>query len=211
MKAFRLFIKRAFDLLASTAGLIILSPLLGAIAVFIKIDSPGPVFFLQERVGRNKVPFRIIKFRTMVPGAEKTGAGYEVAENDSRITRAGKFLRRWSLDELPQLINIFLGQMSLVGPRPTLLYQVEEYTPRQMRRLEMKPGLTGLAQVSGRNTLSWPERIELDIKYVDAHSLWLDMVILLRTPAIVLRKDAVYTDEQPPAPGFPSAGQKPTA
>ncbi|MFH0803241.1 MAG: sugar transferase [bacterium] len=195
MNAFQALLKRTVDILGSSLGLLFFAPLLGAIALLIKLDSPGPVFFLQERVGREKKLFKIFKFRTMVPGAEKIGAGYEVSEGDFRITRVGQFLRRWSLDELPQLINVFRGEMSLVGPRPTLLYQVEAYSPRQMKRLEVKPGMTGLAQVSGRNSLSWPERIELDVRYAENFSLFRDFLILAVTPLVLLKKDMIYTPE----------------
>lgn len=187
--------KRTVDLLGSSLGLLLLAPFLGVLAILIKLDSPGTVLFLQERVGLEKKLFKIFKFRTMVPGAEKIGAGYEVSEGDFRITRVGQFLRRWSLDELPQLINVLLGEMSLVGPRPTLLYQVETYTPRQMKRLEVKPGITGLAQVSGRNSLSWPERIELDVRYAENYSLFRDFRILALTPLVLLKKEMVYTQE----------------
>lgn len=187
--------KRTADILGSSLGLLFFAPLLSVIALMIKVDSPGPVFFLQERVGREKKLFKIFKFRTMVPGAEKIGAGYEVSEGDFRITRVGQFLRRWSLDELPQLINVLRGEMSLVGPRPTLLYQVEAYSPRQMKRLEVKPGMTGLAQVSGRNSLSWPERIELDVRYAENFSLFMDFLILAMTPLVLLKKDMIYTPE----------------
>jgi lipopolysaccharide/colanic/teichoic acid biosynthesis glycosyltransferase len=128
----------------------------------------------------------------MVRNAERIGAGYEIEERDPRITRTGHFLRRWSLDELPQLFNIMRGEMSVVGPRPTLAYQVETYTPHQRRRLEVRPGLTGLAQVSGRNRLTWPERIELDIHYIDHYTFWLDLVLIARTFGILLDAGSVY-------------------
>ena len=191
--------KRALDLAASLMGLLVLSPLLLILAAVIKLDSPGPVFFRQERVGQHEKPFRIYKFRTMVTGAERMGAGYQVEEGDSRITRAGSFLRKTSLDELPQLINVFRGEMSLVGPRPTLSYQVENYTPRQRRRLLVKPGITGWAQIRGRNALTWPQRIELDLWYVEHWSFWLDLYIILQTPLALLRTESIYradgTDE----------------
>lgn len=171
-------IKRLIDFWASLFGFILLSPLFLVIAVAIKLDSPGPVFFRQERVGKDGRVFKIFKFRTMVVNAEKMGAGVFVEKEDPRITRVGKWLRNTSLDELPQLINVLRGEMSLVGPRPTLPYQVERYDERQRRRLLMRPGITGWVQVNGRNSLTWPEKIELDIWYVEHWSLWLDLRIL---------------------------------
>lgn len=153
--------------------------MLSMLAVY--LDDGAPVFFVQKRVGKNGRVFPFFKLRTMVRNAERLGAGYEIDADDQRITRTGNFLRRWSLDELPQLFNVLRGEMSIVGPRPTLPYQVEAYTEHQRRRLEALPGLTGLAQVSGRNTLSWPERIELDIEYIDNYSFWLDLQIIART------------------------------
>ena len=134
-------------------------------------------------MGKDGVDFELLKLRTMVVGAEKQGAGYAVNEGDSRITRAGRFLRRTSLDELPQLWNVVRGDMSLIGPRPTLRYQVERYDERQRRRLDVLPGITGWAQIHGRATLSWDERIELDVWYVEHRSFWLDLKILAKTPA----------------------------
>jgi len=171
---------------------VLTSPLLILSALAIKLDSPGPVFFTQERVGKDGNDFRIIKFRTMVVGAEKQGAGYEVLAGDARITRLGNVLRRLHIDELPQLFNVLVGQMSLVGPRPTLRYQVEQYTAFQRRRLEMKPGMTGLAQVSGGNLLSWPRRIEMDVEYIDHWSWAMDFSILLRTVGVLVHRRGVY-------------------
>jgi lipopolysaccharide/colanic/teichoic acid biosynthesis glycosyltransferase len=150
------------------------------------------VLYRQQRIGLNGQPFDILKLRTMTVGAEHQGAGYEIGHQDSRITRVGQHLRRWSLDELPQLVNVLRGEMALVGPRPTLGYQVEQYTPRQRGRLAMRPGLTGLAQVRGRNALSWEQRIELDLWYVEHWSLHVDVRILLRTPAALLRGEGIY-------------------
>lgn len=189
-------IKRAVDIVVSLSGLILLLPFLGVIAAAIKIDDPGPVFFRQERSGKDGCIFRVYKFRSMVVDAEKKGAGVFVEENDSRITRMGKMLRHTSLDELPQLINVLKGEMSLVGPRPTLPYQVERYDERQRRRLEVKPGITGWAQVNGRNALTWPERIELDLWYVDNWSLWLDLKILWRTFLIVAKREGIYSNSK---------------
>ncbi|RLB08966.1 MAG: hypothetical protein DRG39_08145, partial [Deltaproteobacteria bacterium] len=159
----------------------------------IKIDSKGPVFFRQERVGKNGKIFKIWKFRTMVMGAVSQGLGFNVARDDPRITRVGKFLRRWGLDELPQLINVLKGEMSIVGPRPTLKYQVDRYDAFQRQRLLMKPGITGWALIHGRNLLSWEERIKYDVWYVEHWSLGLDLWIILKTLWIVLvTKEGVY-------------------
>jgi len=189
--------KRTLDLAVAGTGLAILSPLLLVLAILIKIDSPGPVFFRQNRVGQHQRIFRIFKFRSMVTGAERMGAGYRVEAGDTRITRVGSFLRKTSLDEIPQLINVFRGEMSLVGPRPTLPYQVEKYTPFQRRRLLVKPGITGWAQIRGRNSLTWPQRIELDLWYVEHWSFWLDLYIILRTPLALIRTESVYRADGP--------------
>jgi lipopolysaccharide/colanic/teichoic acid biosynthesis glycosyltransferase len=175
-------VKRAVDLAGAGLALLLASPLLFLAAIAIKLDDRGPVLYRQRRVGRNGEEFDLLKLRTMVVGAEAQGAGWAVNEGDPRITRAGGVLRRLSLDELPQLWNVVRGEMSLVGPRPTLAYQVERYTQRQRRRLEVKPGMTGWAQVRGRARLPWNERIELDVWYVEHRSLWLDLRILARTP-----------------------------
>jgi len=178
--------KRALDIVVSLIGLTLLLIASAFIALAIKLDSKGPVFFRQERVGKDGRSFRVWKFRTMIEGAVRKGLGYNVAKNDSRITRVGAVLRNWGLDELPQLINVFIGEMSLVGPRPTLRYQVEHYNDFQRRRLQVKPGITSLAVVSGRNVLSWKKRIELDVWYVEHWSLWLDIKILFKTLWTVL-------------------------
>jgi len=182
----QLILKRLIDILLSLIGLVLLTVPFAIIALAIKLDSKGPVFFRQERVGKDGRSFKVWKFRTMVVGAVQQGLGYNVAKNDSRITRIGSVLRNWGLDELPQLINVFVGNMSLVGPRPTLRYQVEHYDDFQRRRLQVKPGITSLAVVSGRNALSWKERIELDVWYVEHWSLWLDIKILFKTLWTVL-------------------------
>ncbi|MBV8478813.1 MAG: sugar transferase, partial [Actinobacteria bacterium] len=151
-------------------------------ALAVKLTSRGPVLYRQTRVGKDGADFELLKLRTMVVGAETQGAGLAVDKGDSRITRAGAMLRRLSLDELPQLWNVVRGDMSVIGPRPTLRYQVERYTPHQMRRLDVKPGITGWAQVHGRATLPWSERIELDVWYVEHRSPLLDLRILAKTP-----------------------------
>jgi lipopolysaccharide/colanic/teichoic acid biosynthesis glycosyltransferase len=187
--------KRALDVLGATVGLTLGAPLLAASAIAVRLEDRGPVFFRQERVGQDGRPFEVLKLRTMVVNAHTQGAGYAVDKGDSRITRVGNLLRKTSLDELPQLWNVLRGEMSLVGPRPTLAYQVEQYSERQRRRLEVKPGLTGWAQVNGRASLSWPERIELDVWYVEHRSLALDLRILLRTVSVLLRPGVVYRSE----------------
>lgn len=189
--------KRLLDIALSVAGLIILCPLFLVVAILIKLDSKGPVFFVQDRVGKDGWVFRAYKFRTMIQGAADQGAGLLIeGQDDPRITKVGKFLRRWSLDEMPQFINIVRGEMSVVGPRPTLLYQVEQYDEFQRRRQEVKPGITGWAQIHGRNLLSWPERIEYDVWYVDNWSFRLDMEIILRTFSVLFKKEGLYADRE---------------
>ena len=173
---------RARDIALASAALVVAAPLLALAALGIKLFDRGPVLYRQRRVGWKGRDFDLLKLRTMVVGAERQGAGFAVNEGDPRITRVGRLLRRLSLDELPQLWNVLRGEMSIVGPRPTLRYQVEQYTPRQRRRLEVRPGITGWAQVHGRAKLPWHERIELDLWYVENRSPWLDLKILLRTP-----------------------------
>ena len=177
--------KRAVDLLGAGVGLALASPVIGLAALAIKLDDGGPVFYRQRRVGRHGEDFDLVKLRTMIPGAETEGAGWAVDYADPRITRVGRVLRRLSVDELPQLWNVLQGEMSLVGPRPTLAYQVEQYTPRQRKRLDVKPGLTGWAQVNGRAKLLWTDRIELDLWYVEHRSAWLDLKIIARTPRVL--------------------------
>jgi len=161
---------------------VLASPVLGVAALAVKLGDRGPVLFRQMRVGKDGSEFELLKLRTMVVGAESIGAGYAVNEGDARITRTGRILRRLSLDELPQLWNVVRGDMSMIGPRPTLRYQVERYDDRQRRRLDVKPGITGWAQVHGRAALPWAERIELDVFYVEHRSPLLDLKILLKTP-----------------------------
>lgn len=185
-------IKRAFDFTVAFVVLAALSPFLLLLALAIYIDNPGPVFYVHARIGRHGRPFPFYKFRTMVVGADRLGKGYEVDQGDARITRLGAFLRRWHIDELPQLLNVLKGEMSIVGPRPTLAYQVAQYTPAQRRRLEVPPGLTGLAQVNGLNALTWQERIRWDVYYVDHASLMLDASIILRTFGAIASEDNTY-------------------
>jgi lipopolysaccharide/colanic/teichoic acid biosynthesis glycosyltransferase len=166
----------------ASLGLALASPFLAVSALAIKLDDRGPVLYRQRRVGRDGSEFELVKLRTMVVGAEKQGAGWAVNRGDPRITRVGRVLRRLSFDELPQLWNVVRGDMSLIGPRPTLKYQVDRYTDHQRRRLDVKPGITGWAQIHGRAALPWEERIELDVWYVEHRSPWVDVRILLRTP-----------------------------
>ena len=189
---FQHVIKWAFDLAASLLALTLLSPFMALIALAIKLNDSGPVLYIQDRVGKDGKIFRCYKFRTMVVGAENKGLGLEVAQNDPRITRVGRFLRRWTLDEVPQLINVLKGEMSIVGPRPGLPHQAVRYTPRQRRRLEVKPGMAGWAWIHGRNRPLWSERIELDIWYVDHWSLWLDFYILARAFVQLFRREGLY-------------------
>lgn len=184
--------KRALDLAVAVPLTLALAPLMAALGLWVRRDSPGPALFRQERIGYAGRPFRVVKFRTMVVGAEGMGSGLAVTDGDSRITRAGAVLRRLSLDELPQLVNIVRGDMSLVGPRPTVAWQVERYDARQRRRLLARPGLTGLAQVSGRNAIPWSERIALDVTYVERWSMRRDLAILARTALVVLGRQGTY-------------------
>jgi lipopolysaccharide/colanic/teichoic acid biosynthesis glycosyltransferase len=174
--------KRLFDVVSAAAGLVVTSPLLALSALAVKLEDRGPVLYRQVRVGKDGVDFELLKLRTMVVGAEKLGAGFAVDKGDSRITRSGRILRKLSLDELPQLWNVVRGEMSLIGPRPTLRYQVDRYDERQLHRLDVLPGITGWAQIHGRASLPWAERIELDLWYVEHRSARVDLKILLRTP-----------------------------
>jgi lipopolysaccharide/colanic/teichoic acid biosynthesis glycosyltransferase len=175
-------VNRAADVAIAGTGLVLASPLLVAAAIASKLEDRGPVLYRQTRVGKDGRDFELLKLRTMVVGAETQGAGFAVDRGDPRITRVGRLLRRTSVDELPQLWNVLRGEMSIVGPRPTLRYQVERYDARQRRRLDVRPGLPGWAQVHGRASLPWAERIELDVWYVEHRSPLLDLKILLRTP-----------------------------
>lgn len=189
MRGFYRAVKRFLDVTASFLGLVLLSPLLLAVSLLIKIDSRGPVIFRQKRIGRNGEVFEIYKFRSMCVGAEKTGSGVYSGKGDARVTRIGKILRATSIDELPQLLNILKGEMSFVGPRPPLTYhpwKYEEYTDFQKRMFEVRPGITGWAQVNGRKDVEWHKRIELNVWYVDHMSLLLDIKIMFMTAFKVL-------------------------
>jgi lipopolysaccharide/colanic/teichoic acid biosynthesis glycosyltransferase len=175
-------LNRPLDAAIAGAALVLASPVLAVAAVAIKLEDRGPVLYRQVRVGKDGVDFELFKLRTMVVGAERLGAGYAVDRGDSRITRVGRVLRRLSLDELPQLWNVVRGDMSVVGPRPTLRYQVDQYDERQRHRLDVRPGITGWAQIHGRARLTWAERIELDLWYVEHRSPLVELKILLRTP-----------------------------
>ncbi len=183
---------RALDVVIAAVGLVVTSPLLAAVVVAIRLESRGSPIYRQRRVGKDGEPFELLKLRTMVSGAEHIGEGLAVNVGDPRITRVGRLLRRFSLDELPNLVNVLRGDMAIVGPRPTIQAQVDQYTPRQRRRLEVRPGITGWAQVNGRASLPWHERIELDVWYVDHRSAWLDARILARTVRMLLTGHGLY-------------------
>ena len=183
---------RVLDIALAAIGLALAAPLLLIAAVAIKLDSRGPVIYRQRRVGKDGQKFEVYKLRTMRLGADPVGVGTPVLEDDPRVTRVGGLLRRFSLDELPNLVNVLRGELAIVGPRPTLAAQVELYTERQRRRLEVKPGITGWAQVNGRARIPWEERIELDVWYVDNRSLALDLRILARTARLLLTGHGLY-------------------
>jgi lipopolysaccharide/colanic/teichoic acid biosynthesis glycosyltransferase len=187
--------QRMLDVALSLFGSVVTAPAVALFAVAIRLESPGPAIYMQTRVGKDGREFKIYKLRTMVRGAEFTGPGLAIQEGDDRITRIGKILRRYSLDELPNLWNVLLGEMSIVGPRPTIPVQVEQYTARQRGRLAVKPGITGWAQVNGRASLPWPERIELDIWYVEHRTPGLDLKILARTVRMVVSGQGLYKGE----------------
>ena len=178
---------RAVDIALATLGLAVTSPFVAVGMLAVKLTDGGPALYRQRRVGLNGEEFELLKLRTMVVGAEELGAGFAVDRGDARITGAGRILRRLSVDELPQLWNVIRGEMSLIGPRPTLPYPVERYTPRQRRRLEVKPGITGWAQIHGRAAIPWEDRIELDVWYVENRSSLIDLKILARTPLTLFR------------------------
>lgn len=192
-------IKRILDFIISLIALIILLPVFLIIGIAIKLDSKGPIFFKQERLGKDGEVFLIYKFRTMVDNAEKVGSGIYTSKTDPRITKIGAFLRRTSLDELPQLINILKGEMSIVGPRPPVPYhphKYENYPEKQKQRFTVLPGITGYAQVNGRNNLTWDERIEYDIEYVENYSLLLDLKIILKTIGYVFSSKSIYSNNK---------------
>lgn len=204
MRVLNLFIKRLIDFFGSLIGIIIISPIIIIIAISIKLTSKGPVFFKQERLGKNGKVFKIIKFRTMVVNAEKIGDGLTVkSNNDNRITKIGKILRATSLDELPQLINVVMGEMSLVGPRPPVTYfpynGFDNYPDWAKKRFTVNPGVTGLAQVTVRNSVSWDDRIVVDNQYIDAFNIWVDIKILFRTVFKLFKSENIYmeTDKKP--------------
>ena len=186
---------RALDIALAALLLVVTSPLFALAALAIRLESRAPVFYRQLRVGRGGEQFQLWKLRTMVPGAEAMGAGIYVLAGDARITRVGRLLRRFSLDELPNLVNVLRGEMAIVGPRPTVQEQVDRYTERQRRRLEVKPGITGWAQINGRTSLPWPDRIELDVWYVEHRSLRLDLRILARTARMLLTGHGLYSED----------------
>jgi lipopolysaccharide/colanic/teichoic acid biosynthesis glycosyltransferase len=185
---------RAADLLIATVALVVLSPFLLVAAIAIKLGSRGPVFYRQRRVGAADREFEMLKLRTMVQGSDPVGVGTIVTRDDPRVTRAGRFLRRTSLDEVPNLINVLRGEMAIVGPRPTIPAQVDDYTPFQRRRHEVLPGITGWAQVQGRAGIPWEERIELDVWYVDHRSSALDARILAKTAWLVVTGKGLAPD-----------------
>jgi lipopolysaccharide/colanic/teichoic acid biosynthesis glycosyltransferase len=188
-------IRRAVDVAVSALALAASAPVMALAALAIRLETPGHPVYAQRRVGKDGREFDVYKLRTMVAGAEHLGAGLAVNEGDARITRVGALLRRTSIDELPNLVNVLRGDMSLIGPRPTVPVQVAQYTPRQLGRLAVKPGLTGWAQVNGRNALPWSERIELDLFYIEHRSLRLDLEILRRTAGALLKQEGAYKGE----------------
>lgn len=192
---YRRLVKRLLDMMLSFIALVVLSPLMAVIAVCIRLTSAGPALFLQERTGLYGRPFRMIKFRSMVVGAEQMGAGYGMEKHDPRITPVGRWLRATSFDELPQLWNILIGDMSIVGPRPGLPYQAANYTQEQARRLDVRPGITGWAQIHGRNEIPWSRRIQLDLWYVDSLSFGLDLSIVCKTILVVLSGSGFRQDQ----------------
>jgi lipopolysaccharide/colanic/teichoic acid biosynthesis glycosyltransferase len=183
---------RVLDIVLAAIGVVLAAPLLLIAAIAIKLDSRGPVIYRQRRVGKNGQQFEVYKLRTMRLGADPVGVGTPVLEHDPRVTRVGRLLRRLSLDEIPNLVNVLRGELAIVGPRPTLAAQVELYTERQRRRLEVKPGITGWAQVNGRAGIPWEDRIELDVWYVENRSLGLDLRILARTARLLLTGHGLY-------------------
>ena len=190
-------LRRLFDLVTAAAALVVTSPLLLLAVIAVPLESRGSPIYRQRRIGLDGQEFEVIKLRTMVSGAENLGAGLAVAENDERITRLGALLRRSSVDELPNLINVLRGEMAIIGPRPTVALQVEQYTARQRGRLTVRPGITGWAQVNGRAGLPWDERIELDLWYIENRSWKLDRQILRRSFSTVLGGEDLYREDGP--------------
>lgn len=188
----RLVIRRLVDIAVSALGLLVTGPLLLVAMLAIRLESRGGAIYRQRRIGMDGRSFEVLKLRTMVDGAEHVGAGLAIDAGDTRVTRVGALLRRTSVDELPNLLNVLRGEMSLIGPRPTLPVQVEQYTARQRGRLSVRPGITGWAQVNGRASLPWAERIELDLYYIEHRSPALDLRILARTVAMVLGGEGLY-------------------
>ena len=184
--------RRLFDVVVAGAALVVTAPVLLAAIVAIRLETPGHPIYRQRRIGKDGRPFDMLKLRTMVAGAESIGSGLAVNEGDPRITRVGAILRRFSIDELPNLVNVLRGEMSIVGPRPTVQIQVQQYTERQRGRLAVRPGLTGWAQINGRASLRWDERIELDLWYIEHRSWRLDLEILLRTAKIIAAGEGIY-------------------
>ncbi|SDI94281.1 sugar transferase [Alteribacillus bidgolensis] len=192
---YRNYFKRLIDFTLSLIAIILLSPLFLIIAVVIKLDSKGPVLFIQERAGLNNSKFRIYKFRTMVNNADRLGSGLRTSKNDVRITKVGNILRKTSLDEIPQLINILKGDMSIVGPRPTVEKVTLQLSKDDLKRHIVRPGITGLAQVNGRQSLNWAEKIKYDLKYVDHLTFLVDFKILIKTILVVFKQDSVHKEE----------------
>jgi lipopolysaccharide/colanic/teichoic acid biosynthesis glycosyltransferase len=195
VRALDALVRRALDLVIAGAISALTAPVVALLALAVRLESPGHPIYTQTRVGKDGALFEIYKLRTMVHGAEFTGAGLAIQEGDDRITRLGRFLRRYSLDELPNLWNVLRGEMSIIGPRPTLQVQVDQYTERERGRLAVKPGITGWAQVNGRASLPWSERIELDLWYVEHRTLALDFEILVRTVRMVVTGQGLYKGE----------------
>jgi lipopolysaccharide/colanic/teichoic acid biosynthesis glycosyltransferase len=184
--------RRLFDIVVAGTALVLLSPVLALAALAIRLETPGRVIYRQRRVGKDGHEFDVLKLRTMVDGAEHIGAGLAVNTGDARITRVGRLLRRTSLDELPNLVNVLRGEMAIVGPRPTLPSQVAQYTERERGRLAVRPGITGWAQVNGRTSLPWTQRIELDLWYIEHRSWRLDLKILWRSARLVVAGEGLY-------------------
>jgi lipopolysaccharide/colanic/teichoic acid biosynthesis glycosyltransferase len=187
---------RVFDLVVASVALVVTAPVQIAAMIAVRIETHGSPVYRQHRVGKGGEPFEMLKLRTMISGAEHVGAGLAVNYGDPRITRVGRILRRFSIDELPNLVNVLRGEMSIVGPRPTIQVQVDQYTERQRQRLEVKPGLTGWAQVNGRASLPWHERIELDLWYVEHRSFLLDLRIIAMTVRMLVKGTGLYKGEK---------------